>query len=181
MRLAFLLALAVSPVPVLADGCPTAPDHSAALESLFAEVQSATNDRDGAVVSDKMWALWTDAPDEPSQAMLDQGMAARSSFDFLKALERFDRLVDYCPHYAEGYNQRAFVNYLREDYAAALPDLDRALDINPQHVGALSGKALTLMALGREDEAQIVLRLAVALNPWLGERVLLKPVPGKDL
>ena len=178
MRHAIALCLTLLAAPVLADGCPEAPDHSDALAGLFADLQAAQNDMEGQAISNRMWALWTQAPDEPSQAMLDQGMAARGSYDFVRALDRFNRLVDYCPFYAEGYNQRAFVNFLREDFAAALPDLDRALDLNPRHVGALSGKALTLMGLGREDEAQEVLRAAVALNPWLGERFLLK---GKDL
>jgi tetratricopeptide (TPR) repeat protein len=106
--------------------------------------------------------------------MLDQGMMARSSYDFLRALDRFGALVAYCPHYAEGYNQRAFVNYMRGDYAKALPDLERALELNPLHVGALSGRALTLMALGEEAEGQKALREALEVNPWLAERHLLK-------
>ena len=108
-------------------------------------------------------------------------MAARGSYDFLGAIDAFDRLVEYCPDYAEGYNQRAFVNFLREDYEAALPDLDRALERSPRHVAALSGKALTLMGLGRGDEAQEVLREAVELNPWIPERGLLQELPGEEL
>ena len=108
-------------------------------------------------------------------------MNARSSYDFLAALDAFNRLVDYCPHYAEGYNQRAFVNFLREDFAAALDDLDRALARRPTHVAALSGKAMTLMGLGRHDEAQLVLREALALNPWIPERSFLREPVGDEL
>jgi len=88
--------------------------------------------------------------------------------------DAFDRLIDYCPDYAEGYNQRAFVNFLREDFAAALVDLDLALERRPRHVAAMSGKALTLMGLGRHDEAQEILREAVKLNPWIPEAGLLQ-------
>jgi hypothetical protein len=45
----------------------------------------------------------------------------------------------------------------------------------------LSGKALTLMGLGRDAEAQTVLRAALALNPWLEERALLVTPPGVEL
>lgn len=167
--------------PLWADGCPTAPDHTETLDRLYGALQVARNDAEGRIISNQMWELWLEAPDEPSQAMLNDGMRARSSYNYLRALERFDKLVNYCPFYAEGYNQRAFINYLREDFEAALPDLDEALKLNPRHVGALSGKALTLMQLGRDDEAQVVLREAVALNPWLGERFLLKAPPDTDL
>ncbi|MEP5198489.1 MAG: tetratricopeptide repeat protein, partial [Paracoccaceae bacterium] len=128
-----------------------------------------------------LWKLWATAPDAAAQALLDRGMSARGSYDFLGAIEAFDRLVEYCPDYAEGYNQRAFVNFLREDFEPALTDLDLALARNPNHVAALSGKALTLMGLGRGDEAQEVLREAIKLNPWIPERGLLTEPLGEEL
>ena len=167
--------------PVLADGCPEAADHTAALQPLFEQLQTVEGEMEAKALSNQMWRYWVDAPDEASQSMLDDGMAARQVWDFVRALDRFDALVSYCPFYAEGYNQRAFVNYLRQDYAAALPDLNRALELNPKHVGALSGKALALLALDREAEGQTALREALALNPWLTERHLIKPLPGQEL
>ncbi|MCT4553994.1 MAG: tetratricopeptide repeat protein [Pelagimonas sp.] len=163
-----------------ADGCPEVPDHSSALNGLITQLQGAETDQQAREISNQMWALWAEAPDEPSQEILNEGMRAREGYDFLRALDRFDALVGYCPHYAEGYNQRAFVNFLRQDFAAALPDLERALELNPRHIGALSGRALSLFALGREAEAQDALRAALALNPWLPERHMLRP-SGQDL
>ena len=179
MRLA--LALNCLAAPVLADGCPTAPDHSAEMDPLYEALLVAPDETAARMITNQMWGYWDNAPDEASQAMLDEAMRARARFDFLRALDRLDTLVGYCPFYAEGYNQRAFVNFLREDFAAALPDLDRALELNPRHIGALSGKAVTLFALGREEEAQVALRAALAINPWLAERALLKPLPGEEL
>lgn len=180
----FILAAVLAPLiatPLLADGCPTAPDHSAELDPLYLQLQDARDDMEARLITNQMWEYWDNAPDEPSQMMLDEGMRARASMDFLRAINRFDALVGYCPFYAEGYNQRAFVNFLRGDYATALPDLEQAIQLNPRHIGAASGLALTLLALGRDDEGQAALRAALALNPWLSERALLKPLPGKDL
>ena len=60
---------------------------------------------------------------------------------------------------------------------AALPDLDRALALQPRHIPAMTGKGLTLIQMGRIREGQAVIRRAVALNPWLSERqyLLLEP------
>lgn len=179
MKYAF--ALIVLAAPLWADGCPTAPDHSADLDPLYEDLLVAPDDMAARIISNQMWTYWDNAPDEPSQSMLDEAMRARSNYDFLRALDRLDALVGYCPFYAEGYNQRAFVNFLREDYAAAVPDLEQALELNPRHIGALSGLALTLVALGRDAEGQEALRAALALNPWLSERFLLKPVPEQEL
>ncbi|MEM7719592.1 MAG: hypothetical protein AAF222_10335 [Pseudomonadota bacterium] len=180
VRTLLTLTLLLSPGLAVAS-CPAAPDIAARAEAHFDALQAAKNEMQAQDSTRGLWALWTEAPDTAAQELLDQGMAARRSFDFLGAIDRFDRLVAYCPDYAEGYNQRAFVNFLREDFATALIDLDLALERSPQHVGALSGKALTLMGLGRADDAQVILREALALNPWIPERGLLQQKPGKDL
>lgn len=133
----------------------------------------APDERGGQAASDKMWDIWLRAPDAAAQEVLDRGMRQRGNFDFVGAYESFNALVAYCPNYAEGYNQRAFISFLREDYAAALIDLDRALALSPDHVGAQSGRALTLMNLGRRDDARAQLEAALDNNPWLGERHLL--------
>lgn len=180
MRIALIIAVMAGTAAV-AD-CPAPPDHDVGIARVIEEMRVARSEAEARALSPKLWALWTDAPDEPAQALLDDGMNRQLAYDFLGALEYFDRLVAYCPGYAEGYNQRAFVNFLRQDYAAALPDLDRALELSPTHLGALTGRAMTLMALGRQDEAQQDLRVAVGLNPWLPERqLLLDPPPPPDL
>ena len=154
-------------------GCPAAPDHAAEMEALLAEVQAAPDEGAARVVTNRMWELWTDAPDEIAQEMLNHGMAQRGSYDFLGAIAVLDRLVAYCPDYAEGYNQRAFVQFIRQDYPSALVDLDRTLELSPNHIAARAGRALTLLGLGRKDEARTDLKQALALNPWLSERSLL--------
>jgi tetratricopeptide (TPR) repeat protein len=179
-RLISILAV-IAATQATADGCPVAPDHEAALDGLYAEVQRAPNEMIARTFSNRMWDLWLEAPDEPSQMMLDEALRAIRVADYLRATDRLNKLVSYCPFYAEGYNQRAFVNYLRGDFPAALPDLDQAIALNPRHTGALTGKALTLIAMGLEDEAQPILKDAVALNPWLGERALIKQPEGDDL
>lgn len=152
--------------------CPEAPDHMANIDELIAEVQDATNQADARHIGGEMWKLWTDAPDAAAQLLLDKGMQRRESHDLAGAYNEFDQLVSYCPDYAEGYNQRAFVNYLRQNFEDALVDLDRAIALSPTHVAALSGKALTLMGLDRMDEARVTLAKALKLNPWLSERSL---------
>jgi tetratricopeptide (TPR) repeat protein len=128
-----------------------------------------------------MWEIWATAPDAHAQDLLNSGMARREMFDFETAESVFTALIDYCPDYAEGWNQRAFVRFLRQDFEAALPDLEEALRLNPTHVAALSGKALTLLNLGRDAEGQMILRRALDLNPWIPERAYLRAPPRDDI
>jgi tetratricopeptide (TPR) repeat protein len=178
MFLRFVFSAAVGlavPSGVAAQGCPEAPDHAAAISALLADVQAAESEGEAQRIGNQLWEYWADAPDARAQEILDRGMTRRSAYDFLGALSDFDRLIAYCPDYAEGYNQRAFVHYLRRDFAAALKDLNRALALSPEHVAALSGRALSLLGLSRVDEARVALQKALDLNPWLPERHLLGP------
>ena len=167
MILAFLSA------PAWADTCPPAPDNSAALSALIEKIRTAPDEGAAQPISGQMWELWLMAPDAAAQEVLDRGMRQRSSYDFAGSVASFDRLVEYCPEYAEGYNQRAFSYFLTEDFDAALIDLDAALRLSPDHVGAQSGRALTLMNLGRIEEARAQMLEALDNNPWLSERALL--------
>ena len=167
--------------PAGATACPPAPDISAAQARLIAAARAAPDAATANLLTPRFWSLWTEAPDPRAQDLLDRGMARRAASDFDAARETLDALVAYCPDYAEGWNQRAFVAFLTGDYEAALADLERALALNPGHVAALSGRALTEFALGRTEAGQRTLREALELNPWIPERRFLIEPPGKDI
>ncbi|MEM6375759.1 MAG: hypothetical protein AAF686_05920, partial [Pseudomonadota bacterium] len=147
MKYAIIALLAAG--PAFATACPEPPDHAFALSKLIKQAREADNSRDGRVLSGQMWELWADAPDAQAQDLLDEAMSRREAFDYDGAMLAAEALIEYCPDYAEGYNQRAFIHYLRENYDAALPDLDRTIELSPRHVAARAGQALTLAALGR--------------------------------
>jgi len=180
-----ILAFVAAPT-ILPAACPDPADVRSEMLNLFAKANAATDFNDGRRVSNEMWQVWLRAPDEVAQAALDAGMARRDSFDFAGAMKHFDILAEYCPTYAEGFNQRAYIHFLREDYAKALVDLDIALGLQPLHVAAQSGRALTLMNMGRIAEARTQMLIAVENNPWLSEAALLAEgaplgLPGEEL
>ena len=179
-RVFLMIGLGLMASPAFAD-CPEFAHETPETAALIEAIQKAETEYEAQQLNDQLWAIWTAAPDETAQMLLNEGMSARSSYDYVRAIDRFSKLVDYCPDYAEGYNQRAFINFLREDFEAALPDLDKALSLNPTHIGAYSGLALTLLGMERISEGSKVLREALELNPWLSERHLLQELPGEEL
>ncbi|MFK7837076.1 MAG: hypothetical protein AB8B60_12720 [Sulfitobacter sp.] len=173
MRILTTLAVLAASAFAASAECPPAKEVRTELLTLIARAQSAENFSDGRRVSNQMWEVWLRAPDEVAQAALDAGMRRRDVADYAGARQELDRLVAYCPMYAEGFNQRAFVNFLSGEFETALVDLDIALSLQPLHIAAQSGRALTLMNLGRIDEARAQLLIAVDHNPWLSEAALL--------
>lgn len=174
MRMIYL-ALILAPTQLLA-ACPEITERSERHLQLMEQVANAKDETMARELNNQLWEIWATAPDEMAQEILQRGMERRAAHDFASAVDDFDALVEYCPNYAEGYNQRAFVNFILGDYETSLTDLERALAITPDHIGALTGRALALMQLGRNDEGQAVLREALKLNPWLPERNRLEPL-----
>ena len=179
-HLPLILLLTLSTIS-LAEGCPAVPDRAPASAKVLGKIRAAPDEMSARLLTYDLWAIWAEAPDAKAQGLLDHGMERRAAYDFDAAIAAFDELTAYCPNYAEGYNQRAFVNFIRQDYAVALEDLERALELAPYHVAAMAGQALTLMSLGRVKLGQSVLRKALDLHPWLPERHMLIEEPGEDL
>lgn len=176
-----IVCVVLSLMPALAQACDAVPDRSSLVDPLMDRLLSANDQTSALLITNELWAVWADAPDDHAQELLDTGITRRAAMDLDGALAAFDALIDYCPDYAEGYNQRAFVRVIMEDYPPALTDLQDAVARDPRHIAALTGLALMLMKLEREAEGQKILRRAVGLNPWLPERRYLKPDPVQDL
>lgn len=181
-RLALVLCLTTGPLWAQdADVCPPLADSEAERAETYRDLRIARDETDARILSDTLWRIWLTAPDARAQSLLDEAMQLRRYADFDGSVALLDTLVEYCPEYAEGYNQRAFSFFLRRDFDAALVDLNATLAIDPRHLGAMTGKALTEIGLGDDEAAQQSLREALRLNPWLAERQLLTGPPEQEL
>ena len=180
MKLAPVAVFLLLTTPVHAE-CGPLPDIAEPEARLILELRDAQTEMAARAINSQLWELWLKAPDEAAQTLLDEGIARLRVADHEGAEAAFTSLIERCPDYAEGYNQRAFSAYLQGRFGEALDDLDLALERSPTHIGALSGKALTLLGMGRIKAGQAILREALALNPWLAERRLLIEEPGEEL
>ncbi|MEX0406263.1 tetratricopeptide repeat protein [Aquibium sp. LZ166] len=175
-RLVFaFLALLLAAAPLQAAD----PDER---ERLFEELLNAPTETAARTAEDAIWRMWmAQGPTAQVRRDVAEAMRARESYDFDQALRILDGVVAAAPDYAEGWNQRAFVHFLKENLDDALSDIDRALELEPKHFAALAGKALVLMRQGRMELSQQALREAIAIDPWLRERHMLIPMPGEVL
>ena len=160
--------------------CPANVDIKPELDFAYDQLAAAKFPADAQAITTLMWGLWTKAPDGKAQVLLNNGMALLGRGELREAEMILTELVEYCPNYAEGWNQRAFTRYLARDFEGAIPDLERALEILPRHLGVISGKALTHMALDQMALAEIEVRKAIKLNPFSPERRHI-PQLGTDL
>ncbi len=105
---------------------------------------------------------------ERVSALIGQGVAAL-------AMPMLDELVARAPNWAEAWNKRATALYLAGEHDRSLADIERVLDLEPRHFGALAGMGLIHIARGQYREALAAYRRALTVNPFLKERFELVP------
>ncbi|WP_417686161.1 tetratricopeptide repeat protein [Roseibium sp.] len=173
--LCLIFILVAAPGPASATG----PND---LDRLFEDLKNAQEETAARAIEDTIWRAWLDqAPDSETRQLIDKAMSRREQYDFEGARLLLNEAIERSPDYSEGWNQRAFILFLQGELDSALEDVDRALELEPRHFGALSGKALILMQQGRVELGQKALREAVALHPFLKERHMLIEPKGTDL
>ncbi len=114
-----------------------------------------------------LWERWHRSGDPAHDALLREGIEAMQGQQLDEAEAIFTRLIQVAPGFAEGWNKRATVRYLRQEYAGAIADCRETIARNPHHFGALSGQGLCHMAIGRHAEAADLFRRTLAVHPHL--------------
>ena len=123
---------------------------------------------EAARAANALWQMWHRSGDARLDGLLREGIEAMERQDLPAADAMFTRLIDEAPAFAEGWNKRATVRYMAEDYAASIADCRETLARNPSHFGALSGQGLCHLMLGQFREAADLFRRTLAVHPHLG-------------
>jgi tetratricopeptide (TPR) repeat protein len=109
--------------------------------------------------------MWFEAGEPELDRLMAEGASAMDAQDFQTALGRFDAIIGKRPDFAEGWNRRATLYYMMGDYQKSLADIDRTLELEPRHIGALSGLGLVNLQLDRDEAAADAFRRVLDIDP----------------
>jgi tetratricopeptide (TPR) repeat protein len=135
------------------------------LAGLFERLQETPDATEAQAVEQQIWRLWLESNDAAIDQLMLQGIAAMHAQRYDAALQAFDRMVEQAPGFAEGWNKRATVHYLMGDWEASVVDIQRTLELEPRHFGALFGLGLIYDALEQPEAALRSYEATLELNP----------------
>jgi tetratricopeptide (TPR) repeat protein len=114
-----------------------------------------------------LWEIWGRSDIPEVDRLFRDGVGAMEDRDFARAENLFSQIIEIAPQFAEGWNKRATVRYLKEDFAGAIADCEETVRRKPRHFGALSGQGLCHVALGQMREAAALFRRCLEVYPHL--------------
>lgn len=182
MRIAVLaFVLALSPLPVLAQEAveaadsasvavkkvPEAEARSDSLDRLFARLHKAGPEGDAQRIEQKIWELWSSSDSPTAEVLLHQASKAMDEGAPEESLKILDKLVAAYPEFPEAWNKRATLYFLMKRYDASLADIDKVLDLEPRHFGALAGRGMIYQRQKKYSLAAEAFEEALHINPGM--------------
>ena len=93
-----------------------------------------------------------------SQILIDEGRMTLAE-------DTLNHLIEEHPDFAEAWNRRAVLYYLKQDFKRAIADCQKTLKLVPFHFGALHGLGLCYAAQGELLKAIETFRAALEIQP----------------
>jgi len=127
--------------------------EKSSLDDLFHDLKRSGNEAAAARIASRIQREWTSSGSRSIDLLMEWSANAMQARKFDAALDFLDQVVTLSPGYAEGWNRRATVHFMMDNYALSMSDIDRTLRLEPRHFGALAGMAQILQRSGRKERA----------------------------
>lgn len=156
------------------------------IRDLYKRLSKSKNAEDAKLLVTAIERLWQNSGSDTINLLMQRASAAVQAKEYGIALDLYDAVVTLAPGYAEGWNQRAMVYFLREDYELALQDLRQVLGLDANHFRAIRGLAIIMKELGDKKNALAAYRLALRIHPFMEgveevEKALSREVEGQGI
>ena len=121
------------------------------LDNLFTALKRQRDPDQASLIADQIRMEWSDSGSATINLLMQWANKAVQDKRNAAAMDFLDQVISLKPDYAEGWNQRATLNYAIGDYRKSMEDINQVLRIEPRHFGALAGMAAILSESGNDQ------------------------------
>jgi tetratricopeptide (TPR) repeat protein len=111
------------------------------LIELFDKLFLSTNNMEASKLLFNIWDIWSITDNQETQIIFDEANQFMDVGELDNAIELFTKVVKQSPEFAEGWNKRATVYFLKGELNRSISDIEKTLNLEPRHFGALDGLA----------------------------------------
>ena len=129
-------------------------------------------------IEQKIWKLWSTHPsDKNLTTMLAEGSNLVNKQKFDQAIVVFSKVIDLDPKWAEAWNKRATVLYMVGEFHKSQDDIDKVLELEERHFGALAGQGLVNIQLENYNKAIMSYKKAQQIYPKMkSPKIMIKQI-----
>ena len=140
-------------------------DRDVELNKLFLELKkNITSSSSG--IAQQIWMLWSTHPtDQKLTSILDEGSRLVQDQQYNRAIDVFTEAIELDPTWAEAWNKRATVYYIVGEFQKSQEDIDKVLELEERHFGALAGQGMVNIQLKNYDKAKRSYQKAQEIYP----------------
>jgi len=160
ISLSTLLLSTVCLLPIV-----NADQNDAELDVLFEALAETRDSTMLSQIESRIWTIWYQHADKNIQAMLVAGDRLMNEGYHGDALRVFNAVIEQQPGFAEAWNRRATLHYLMGNPARSISDINQTLELEPRHIGALSGLGLVYLQQENLLKAREAFEKLLSIHP----------------
>jgi tetratricopeptide (TPR) repeat protein len=143
--------------------------RSERLNDLFTRLAKAADAAEANAISEQIQRIWRQSGSDTADLLLDRADKAMNDKKFELGLDILDSVIALQPDWAEAWNRRATLHYMRDDYDGSMRDIARVLKLEPRHFGAMAGMAMIYANMDNMKAAVRAGKEALKINPQMEE------------
>ena len=119
-------------------------------------------------IEQKIWKIWSTHPNKNNlTSLLAKGSNLVNQNKLYEAEAIFSKVIKLDPNWAEAWNKRATVLYLLGEFQKSQNDIDKVLELEERHFGALAGQGLVNIQLKNYEKAIMSYKKAQEIYPTM--------------
>ena len=139
--------------------------HEQKLDELFSEMKRERNEKAAQRISSRIWQEWNRSGSSSVDLMMGWAKKAMDDKKYDVALDFLDQIVTLDPKYPEGWNRRATLHFMMQNFSKSMADIEQTLELEPRHFGALSGMAQIMAGRERKELALAAYQRVLEIYP----------------
>tara|TARA_B100000614_G_scaffold259709_1_gene284952 strand:- start:726 stop:1280 length:555 start_codon:yes stop_codon:yes gene_type:complete len=129
-------------------------------------------------IEQKIWKIWSTHPKKNNLTlMLSKGSNLVNNDQLIEAVNVFTEVINLDPSWAEAWNKRATVFYLLGEFEKSQNDINKVLELEERHFGALAGQGLVNIKLKNYEKAILSYEKAQKIYPSMkSPKIMIKEI-----
>ena len=141
------------------------PAEETTIDSLLADLKRERQARQAQRIANQITARWNESGSATVDLLMEWAKKATEEKRHAAALDFLDQAIVLRPDAVGAWNQRATLHFIMGNYQKSVADIEKVLELEPRHFGALAGFAAILADRGAEEASLAAWERYLEIDP----------------